>query len=202
MAMRSFEEIANLVAGSVAEVRPVVERMGELERPWFKIRLVGDAADLFFNASFGYRARYCISLEDGERANRCIVDQLLPQLVRHWRALKPYRAPWIRKSLKAPAAKAWILEGKLTNFPWRKQRVQLMYPPWVAAAKDWLRDKVELPHLQGHHRYREDDRLPFWGVRAPVSEWIEVKGAWIKEGASMPTTKPQRGAEIQKFGWT
>ena len=103
--------------------------------------------------------------------------------------------------MRAPAGKVWVCETRLQGFPWRDLRKEILYPPWIAATDEWLRTKVDMPHLEGKTRHRGDDRLPFWGVRAPTTEWLEVKGAWMQDGVPLPATK-HRADQIRARGWT
>lgn len=203
-APQSFEEVADLVAAGVDEVRPELDRLRGDERAVFRLRLRGDAADLFFNGAAGYRAAYCHSIEEGEAANRRIVDALLPQLMAHAHAFASRPTAWIEASLRAPAAKAWVWEKKLhaLGFPWVELIEEITYPAWREAAAEWLRSSVDLPDLTGYPRCRNDDRLSSWGVRAPLTQWIEVKGAWMQAGAPTASQKPDRAKQIRNWGWT
>lgn len=202
--MQTFADVALHVARNVSEIMPEVEELRGAERVVFRLCLNGDAADLFFNGSAGYRAAYCHSIAEGEAANRLIVDTALPQLMSRARAFELKPPFWVEAGLRAPAAKAWVWEKTLApqGFPWIAPLEQVTYPVWREAAAAWMRDKVDMPHLEGSPRYRNDDRLSFWGVRAPLTPWIEIKGAWMRAGTPTALRKPNRAMQIRQLGWT
>jgi len=127
---------------------------------------------------------------------------LLPELVAQASPIGSKPLSWVEASLRSSDAKVWVWEKKLPGFPWPELEKHIVYPAWIKAAEAWLRDKVDLPRLTGDSRDREADRLSFWGVRAPKTQWIEVKGSWMKGSEPAPSLKPPRGQQIRDWGWT
>jgi hypothetical protein len=205
MAPSSFDEIAHLVTETLVDVRPQTDQLRPKgwSRPVFILRLSADATDLFFNGAAGYRASFCISKTMGEAANSSMIHMLLPRLIKHSAALEGHSGDWVERSLRSQAAKTWIWEErlKLLGWPWVKPVYEINYPVWVNAAKSYLRD-ADMADLTGVARDRMDDRLSLWGVRAPRSDTIEIKGGWMKDGSPVPTTKLKRSGQIAEFGWT
>jgi hypothetical protein len=209
LAATDFQQIAQNVARNIYEIRPELERapapqLRDWARPVFRVRTPRAVADAFFNSPFGYRGAYCESQNAGRCANEYAISLLIDVL--RSAAMKDSNLAgldtWVSKSLSASAAKTWVWESQLAGFPWRDLVTEVQYGPWIKAADEWLKDKVDMPQLQGGSRNRWDDRLPFWGVRAPETEWLEVKGAWMVGDVPQGTLKPNRGQQIADWGWT
>lgn len=149
------------------------------------LRLSKPAVDLLHNSKNGYRAQYYHSVDNGERANRHLLDKLLPLVV------KQKNADWLQASLKHKDAKIWIHEGRWLRPPGgMKIHRNLNVARWLNEKEKWAR----------------------WSKLTPLEEYIELKGAYL-DNAGNPASeglledcrvKPRtvRSERLYKYGYT
>jgi hypothetical protein len=172
------------------------------------IQVTPQLGDLFFNSVSGYRAAFCVSREEGERANRSILDALASPIVDAVpeEDLAAHSAATLLASLQHHTAKIWVDEKALKASDWTTLLVQINHEPWVEAANDYLK-AIDVRVMEGEVAYRTarlEDRVPLWGVRAPECELFEIKSAWIDPGGDFQIGKDpeKRAADIQRQGWS
>jgi hypothetical protein len=129
--------------------------------------------DQLFNGRSGYRAQYCLSVKEGRRYNRAIVDALVPALRYAHATRSDPRLRWcdVEQSLTGRYSKIWIAEDD-EHFP--KAPVALRVPGWTK-----------------------------WGLRIPLpsSPKVDVKGTFIRPGSRGEfTTKPDRDEDLHRNG--
>ena len=160
-------------------------------RPSFQFSVTPRTGDLFFNSPNGYRAAYCKSIASGTEANRLVIDALLPKLLEAWRKKNPkfHNVQWADKALRHYSAKIWIYEGFICCHKWTELNIEIENPIWIATA---------------NRTNPEGSRLPYWGARAPISDKLEVKGAWIDPdgGFQIGKSPDKRACDIRCQGWS
>ena len=168
-----------------------IEKFPGSKRVRFKLILEPSIVDLFHNGAGGYRAQFYLDILRGQRANRCIIDSLLP-LLKCLSAARPKEdCGWgfIEASLCHHDAKVWIHEG-----PWltdnRSADQNLVIDRWEQNAR-----KITL-----QHRFE-----PSWVRLTPKSETqLELKGGCVDE-TFVPVDvqlKPSRNLELHDHGYT
>jgi hypothetical protein len=130
--------------------------------------------DQLLNGRSGYRAQYCLSITEGRRYNRAIVDALIPAL-RHAHAnLGDTELQWseVERSLRGLYSKIWVADDE-EHF--QNARDALRVPGWT----------------------RKGRRVPL-----PLSPRVDVKGTFIQPGSQKEcTTKPYRDRCLHEEGW-
>lgn len=198
--LSSYCDIVNLMKDEASEVIAYPEEgnaggqspsLKNCFRPSFQFSVTPRTGDLFFNSSNGYRAAYCKSVASGTEANRLVIDALMPKLLDAWRKKKPkfHNEQWADRALRHYSAKIWIYEGLICCHEWIKLDIEIENPIWIATA---------------NRTDPEDSRLPYWGVRAPIADKLEVKGAWIDPDGEFRTGKSpdKRASDIRCQGWS
>jgi hypothetical protein len=165
----------------------------QCQRAFFKLHLPNCDYDAFFNSPVGYRAQYCIGVENGEARNREILAALEPTCLALVQAKEPpgFPACLVAASLQAAGAKIWIREADLDNL----NGVHIEYQPWLAkaaaAAGGTLADQAARSSASA-------------GVLAPVGTVLEIKGGWIaSDGVECrDSAKVNRSNEIHDYGFS
>lgn len=144
--------------------------------------------DTFFNSASGYRAQYLLDPEQGNRANRFVLDKALPTILRtlDGRRTNPV---FVESSLTHSWAKVWIHQGLWMHRAKCEHRV-LCVPRWQRelASQDKKRRK-----------------LARWGALAPENESrMLLKGGYVLSTEKLCIGKPQskRAREIHDLGFT
>ncbi len=147
-----------------------------------------DVLDCFFNSASGYRAQYLLDPDQGNRANRFVLDNALPKVLG---ALGGRRADpiFVALSLSHCWAKVWIHQGLWLRRAKREHRVVLV-PTWQQelTSQDWYRR-----------------RLARWGSLAPNNESrMLLKGGYVHSSEKLCIGKPlsTRALEIHELGFT
>jgi hypothetical protein len=201
----SFEEIAQRLCRRlrVLSFRGVKGQLGLVKgcvRPEFILETTDASAfDEFFNGRSGYRAAYYSSLERGAATNRAFLEGMLEKLVDHALA-NPARQNLeearLRLSLTFQSAKVW-LDEEAFSFD-HQLRIDILVPEWCAAAHDALSafEQHTLPDPP-------EKEKGIWGVRAPTSFRLKVKGAFVAVDGSerIPADKRRRAEEIHDYGF-
>lgn len=208
---RSFEAIASLIKDGIEPAKITftidegyVEPVTGCLRPVFAFPVDREAGDAFYNGALGYRAEYYRSSEDGERANRFLIDLLLDELLmaahnhryecqgERGRTLRMHRST-VEESLRLPSAKVWPAEDKDRN-PQFHGIVTNGEPPLAIEirASRWLHFAE-----MGITRARK-------GLRAPEIAYLEIKGGFETTAGEerIPESKILRSCEIHMLGFT
>jgi hypothetical protein len=130
--------------------------------------------DQLLNGRSGYRAQYCLSVTEGRRYNRAIVNALIPSL-RHVHASlggTKLRWPEVERSLRGRYSKIWVADDE----------EHFQNAPDALCVSNWT----------GKGR-----RVPL-----PSSPRLDVKGTFIQPGTLKEfTTKPYRDRCLHEEGW-
>lgn len=79
LALTSFDEVIDqIIAGSIDWVELEPRRNSEYRRIFFRVRVGKTAYDAFFNSPIGYRAQYCMDIENGLKQNRRLIEAVTP----------------------------------------------------------------------------------------------------------------------------
>jgi hypothetical protein len=164
-------------------------------RASWHIHLDSVLLDKFFNGRMGIRAQYYLSPYLGRSMNRLLLSTLHNRLV----ALALAKHPLVAKdllelSLTQPSAKTWIsernLSGDTSDLTLVEEELQ----------NDWL-DVARL--VKSGAIGGEDYQLfshSLNGVRAPIADQLEVKGAWITQPDRCEYVTPdKRDRDCQLF---
>jgi hypothetical protein len=191
----SFEQIVGRVAATCAVHRIRRERK-RCEDSFARIVVTFTAdqrlIDAFHNSPVGYRAQYYSSVQDGDRANRYVVEHLSPLVLAFLAAtpIRGYSLSWADTSLAGPHSKAWIHQGRWLRAKRRSDRV--LFPPrWKAKSLGTLAD--------------HDAKLLIWGSLAPQDETrLCLKGTCVLPDGTVSkrVSKPTRGLDLHEFGFT
>jgi len=190
-----FAEVLALVAA-----QPVVafslepRKLGDCfgtSRAFFKIDAGVAVYDAFFNSPVGLRSQYCRSIEQGEHANRRLVDSVTRNCLAHPSvvSLPPAERRLVEVSLASSAAKAWINDAD-----WNAQcDTQILHGPWLAKAAASNTGPL------AQQMARVDAQT---GLLAPCGTYIEVKGGWLWPSGEQcfDPDKIGRSAEIRDYG--
>jgi hypothetical protein len=165
----------------------------QCQRAFFKVHIPKRDYDAFFNSPVGYRAQYCIGVENGETRNREILAALAPTCLALVQGKEPAGFPMalVAASLKGAGAKIWINEADLANL----NGIHIEYQPWLAKAA---------AAACGTFSDQAVRSLAFAGVLAPVGTVLEVKGGWIAPDGieCRDPAKAHRAHEIHDYGFT
>lgn len=169
-----------------------IDKCPGAKRVWVQLKLSCQTVDLFHNGAGGYRAGFYLGVQQGEAANRYLIDSFLAALKSLCSARPKRNCPWelIEASLRHHDAKIWIREGAwLTDN--RATDRNLMVDRWEQNAKE----KVMM-------KYRFEAS---WARLTPDSETrLELKGGCVDETCSPVDVqlKPSRSQELHDHGFT
>lgn len=146
--------------------------------------------DWFFNARTGYRGAYYDSPEAGLRFNRSLIDDLAPTLA-SWAVAQNREcdSDWIRRSLAAPSAKAWLAE----------------HPGLCSAcAGQWSPSHHSELHIQNGRWEHAVHTHGEWGSQAPYFTKIRIFGGLINGRGEewVASQKWGRASHIFEHGWS
>lgn len=150
------------------------------------LELPSDVIDLFHNGAAGYRAQFYQGMDAGVRANRRVIDAVLPSILAgSWEPSPEH----IRASLGDPDAKVWICEigGWMDGGP---EQFGLKVEQWEMNAS-----KFGMQHrFDAHHA---------WLTPEHVTK-LEVKGGCLNEAFEPAgiVLKPNRSQELRDHGFT
>lgn len=156
--------------------------------------------DRFFNGKMGIRAQYYESPEHGHSMNRLLLNTIEERLFMFAVAKDPtVDMSILRLSLSAESAKAWVSEKNLCD-----QRIIGFSAP--SLVEDELRnDWLDVAREVQCGEYGPTHRSALNGVRAPLADQLEIKGAWITEldrREYVPEDKRDRDEKLYRFGFT
>jgi hypothetical protein len=195
LALIDLSEVTALVASCpVAHFQLESKRHGYCagtQRAFFKIDAGGGTYDAFFNSPVGIRSQYCRSVEQGEKANRQLLDSITPTCLTHSGviALSLEEQRLVQISLASITAKMWINDAD-----WNHQDdTQILHAPWLAkaAASDTGTSAEQVARYNART-----------GLLAPLGRYIEVKGGWISQFGELciDSDKVNRSQEIRDYG--
>jgi len=218
----SFEMLAEELCASVRAVRssqtrflvePGQGRYGDADpllevlkctRPAWRVQLDRPLLDRFFNGRMGIRAQYYMSPYHGRRQNLLLISTLTDQLVQLASSIEPsIDTDFLRLSLGQPSAKVWISEKDVRgNKIIRASDLEL---DEQSIQNDWLDIAREVKNgVYGGEEYQLYCAA-LNGVRAPVPDQLEIKGAWITSADKreyVTSDKRDRDCQIFMFGFS
>ncbi|MDR5785040.1 MULTISPECIES: hypothetical protein [unclassified Caballeronia] len=170
------------------------------KRGCWHIELDVSLLDKFFNGKMGIRAQYYESPQHGHFMNRILIDSIGERLVMFAVARDPtVDTSLLRLSLNAESAKVWISERNL-----RGQTI--IGCPAPSLVEDEIRnDWLDVARGVQCGEYGPTHRSALYGVRAPLADQLEIKGAWITEPGRVeyvPEDKRDRDQQLYAFGFT
>ena len=119
-----------------------------------------------------------------------------------------YGQPVDRRRILTPHSRVGSIRSRAdrrrTAAPINTDRRRIGAPINTATAH---KQEIDTSVLEGEVSYRAERceaRLAYWGVRAPLCEWFEVKGAWMGPNLDFRIGKPpdKRANDICKQGWS
>jgi hypothetical protein len=200
-AWRSYGEIVDaVITTSVVVPRSVIWKQRdkvptEAHRIEFKVDADRDAVDALFNSEHGQRAQFAAAIEDGEEANRKIVDALV---AKHLSAVAGSDEDRLR-SLHASRAKVWVVQKRdprlhpaITGKGPMPPSIDIRYRPWL----DQIDDVVETSH--GARWLARGGVLAFH-----ADGCLGFKGAWILDGQHWhDPDKNARSDQLHRYGFS
>ncbi|WP_131869364.1 MULTISPECIES: hypothetical protein [unclassified Bradyrhizobium] len=184
LAEHTIEHLISMVAFDLASAvaSGTVKPMFEPSKWWSRyrrfaavIRLDKITFDILMNGRSGYRAQFYVSLEDGRRFNRYLIDSLLPSLKLAWE--RTNEEPWDEalRSLRDSSAKIWpemddeALKGqpKLRATMWQfnceatgactiGMHLFCTCPPTIEVKGGWISDRSAEPWVPMGKRARDE----------------------------------------------
>lgn len=182
---------------------PLLKRL-KCKRPSWSIQLDSVLLDKFFNGRMGIRAQYYIDPYHGGSMNRKLISALHNRLVELAQSVDPsLDKRLLDLSLAAPSAKAWISERNLAG-----QKI-IRTSDLALAEEELQNDWLDLARavkngLIGNENFQLYS-ASINGVRAPIPDQFEVKGAWITHIDRFEYVTPDkrdRDCQLFMFGFT
>jgi hypothetical protein len=182
---------------------PLLKRL-QCKRASWSSRLDSVLLDKFFNGRMGIRAQYYVSPYHGGSMNRKLISALHNRLVELARTADPSVDQYLLAlSLTVPSAKAWISEKNLAG-----QKI-IRASDLELAEEELQNDWLDLARAvkngsignENFHLYS----AAINGVRAPIADQFEVKGAWITHMDRCEYVTPDkrdRDCQLFMFGFT
>jgi hypothetical protein len=174
---------AQLSGRNITPIFEPANRYPPYKRFAAEIRLSEQTFDLLINGRMGYRAQYYLSLEQGRRFNRDVVDALTPLMEVAWKESSNEEWPLAHRSLTGSDAKVWPALDE-TAF---EAQPKLKPPMWVINCDETRASKRGL-HLASTNPPK-----------------IELKGAWVSAQHGeywIATGKRCRDELLRCFGFT
>lgn len=167
----------------------------QYDRPVYCIEVGNELFDWFFNSKNGYRAAYFRSPSDGLKANQQFIESLIPELLASDKTTPIFDKKFIKKSLKSPSAKAWLVEDKA--FRNREGKPCIL-------CTEWTLPQISTPEIKNNRWEIETDQNVIWGSNAPDLTKIKIMGAFLNESYKehVPPLKKVRAEQIHDKGWT
>lgn len=190
----SFEEILERILERATvnnHQREKLRSNPEYYRIVVELKVCSETVDMFHNSMCGYRAQYFDSVNTGERANKYVMELLTPRVTKLLYGRNKRTCPlwFVEKSLSNIHAKIWIHQGLWLRRA-RNNEQHLFIKRWQKEQSNY--DK----------NIRKRAR---WAGLTPMDEVIlDLKGAYFTlEGKPYgKSTKPHRGNDIHKYGFT
>jgi hypothetical protein len=190
----SFRSIVEQVTNKTAlrdYGREKIRKFPGSKRVWIKLVLPRRVIDLFHNGAGGYRAQFYISVEQGEAANRYLINALHNRLKSLCKIHKKRGCDWefVAASLRDPDAKVWIHQGT-----------------WLRAKK--LNDRNLKVERWLQHERSQNSKIrakAIWAQLTPNGETVlEIMGGCVDSNLKSigKELKPKRSQELHRFGFT
>jgi hypothetical protein len=194
LTLTSFDEVIQQVtAGSVDCFEFEQHRNSEYRRIFFRLHVGKTAYDAFFNSPVGYRAQYCINIENGLKQNRRLIEAVTPLCLESIKKKGEHEhaREKVLASLSGTDAKVWINDRDWPDI----DEIHINYAPWVTKAK-----KAN----EGTMAEQVARTNAAVGVLAPENIHLEIKGAWLTSDNRewRDPGKAQRAEEIRDYGTT
>lgn len=182
---------------------PLLKRL-QCRRASWHVAMDPRLLDKFFNGRMGIRAQYYASPYQGLSMN----GQLLAKLSGHLLGLAEeidgdVELRLLRESLSAPSAKVWIAEKNLAGKKiLRASDLRLVEDE---IQNDWLDLAREVKNGSFGVEFFQLYCAAITGVRAPMPDQLEVKGAWITSPERCEYVTPDkrdRDCQLFMFGFT
>jgi hypothetical protein len=169
-------------------------------RASWAIRLDSVLLDKFFNGLMGIRAQYYASPYHGAAMNSRLLSALRTRLVE---IAQSADRKFAELSVDAPSAKVWISEKTLngqkviraSDLSLTEEEIQ---NDWLDLARSVKAGDIGKDQFQLYS-------AAFNGVRAPIADQLEVKGAWITSEDRRDYVTPDkrdRDTQVFMFGFT
>jgi hypothetical protein len=146
-------------------------------RASYKLTVVPELYDLFFNSPVGYRAQYAASVNGGETANHRFIETLTNKLLAaSFQACSESR---LRTSLQARQAKVWIHEKEVESHLGGDEE-EIFFPQWRGRCETDV------------------------GLRAPVGTELVIHGGWLDSSGieKLNPFKLLRSKQIHECGFS
>jgi hypothetical protein len=181
----------------------LLKRLQCIRASWH-IHLDSVLLDKFFNGRMGIRVQYYLSPYLGRSMNRLLLSTLHNRLV----ALALAKQPSVAKdllelSLIQPSAKTWISEKNLSG-----EKI-IRTSDLTLVEEELQNDWLDVARLVKSGAIGGEDYQLFSasinGVRAPIADQLEVKGAWITQPDRreyVTSDKRDRDCQLFMFGFT
>jgi hypothetical protein len=161
------------------------------KRVWIKLILPRKIIDLFHNGAGGYRAQYYLGVEQGETANRYLINSLFRRLKKLCRESSKRTCTWnfAEASLSDSDAKAWIHQGT-----WLRTR---KLADRILKVDRWIDNDKTLKS--------PDTNISIWAQLAPDCETgLDIFGGCIDENFHSigKKLKPRRSQQLHDQGYT
>jgi hypothetical protein len=190
----SIEEIANRISEEMEILCCHFDNCKDhatFGRVVYCIRVTEDLFDLFFNSPHGYRGAYFRSPGDGMNANAIFIDTLTPKLLAKYNSADPTDdLTWVRESLGAVSAKAWLAENGLHLCP--------------KCEGEWGHQSDSAPEIINGRWECGDSGAKRNGRKAPCLTKIRIFGAFLdgSHNEFIPWRKRHRANDIHCWGWS
>jgi len=152
----------------------------------------------------GIRAQYYKSSYHGHAKNHLLLSKIVEPLIRLAASIEPrIEADFLHLSLKQTSAKVWISERDITGKKILRASDQKFDKESIQ--NDWL----DLAREVKSGVYSGDDYNLYCaalnGIRAPIPDQLEVKGAWLTgddRDEYVTPSKRDRDCQIFMFGFS
>ncbi len=181
---------------------PLLEKLQCIRPAWY-IPLDTVLLDKFFNGLMGIRAQYYVSPYHGQLMNQRLLSLLAAPLIESAKAIdSSVDLEILHLSLSQSSAKAWISEKDLNgNKIIRASDLEL-------SEKEIQNDWLDIARAVKHGKYNDQYQLycaSINGVRAPMADQLEIKGAWLTHFERCEYVTPDkrgRNCQLFMFGFT
>lgn len=176
----------------------------QCRRASWAIRIDSILLDKFFNGRMGIRAQYYVSPYHGAAMNARLLSAIrnrLFELAQVTATSDDQRL--VQLSLDAPSAKVWIAENDLNG-----QKI-IRASDLTLTGEELQNDWLDLARALKDGEIGEDQfqlySAAFQGVRTPIPDQLEIKGAWITREDRRDYVTPDkrdRDTQVFMFGFT
>ena len=182
---------------------PILKKL-KCRRPVWRLQLNPVLLDRFYNGRGGIRAQYYMSPYHGQKENLRLISRLSDRLVElaHFKD-SAADIDVLLTSLSKPSAKAWISERDI-------QRQKIIRAGDLeldeeSIQNDWLEIAMKVKSDGFDSGDYQFCCAALNGVRAPIPDQLEIKGAWIGESGKheyVTSDKRDRDWQIFMFGFS